>query len=361
MNSAKQSRARLELQRINKDRAEESGTYPPREIIWVSYNFEKEKVMKNLATLLTVLGLSLGVHASVFAEVKSNSQQVTYKTVHVDDLDVFYREAGPSKAPTVLLLHGFPTSSHMFRNLIPELATKFHVIAPDYPGFGESSQPDRKNFAYTFDHLSLIVDHFTEKLKLDRFAIYVQDYGAPIGYRIATAHPERISGIVVQNGNAYIEGLPDSFWKPLKEYWKEPTPEHRAGLEKVLTIETTKWQYTVGTRDPSHVSPDNWVIDQARLDRPGNKDIQLDLFLDYGSNLPLYDSWHTYFRTKNPPMLIVWGKNDPIFPAEGATPYKRDVKNLEFHLLNTGHFALEEDSHEIAKFMLGFLKRTGLK
>lgn len=287
----------------------------------------------------------------------ADAPQVHYRTAKVDGLDIFYREAGPTRAPTVLLLHGFPTSSHMFRNLIPILATKYHVIAPDYPGFGQSSQPDAKEFSYTFEHLTRVVDKFTETVGLKRYALYVQDYGAPIGYRLATRHPERISAIVVQNGNAYDEGLPDSFWKPLKDYWAVPSAENRAALEKVLTLPTTRWQYTVGVRDVSRISPDNWVIDQAGLDRPGNREVQLDLFLDYGSNPPLYSGWQRYFREKQPPVLIVWGKNDPIFPASGAEPYKRDLKHLEFHLLDTGHFALEEDGPEIGKLMLTFLAR----
>lgn len=283
---------------------------------------------------------------------------VAYRTVKVRGLDIFYREAGPANAPTVLLLHGFPSSSHMFRNLIPALADKYHVIAPDYPGFGQSSQPAREQFAYTFDNLAGVVDEFTQTLGLKTFAIYVQDYGAPVGYRIASAHPERITGIIVQNGNAYVEGLPDSFWAPVKAYWNDRTPANRAALEKVLSIDTTKWQYTVGVRDVAHISPDTWTIDQAGLDRPGNKDIQLDLFLDYGSNPPLYPKWQQYFRDHQPPTLVVWGKNDPIFPPAGAEPYKRDLKNIDFNLLDTGHFALEEDGALIAQKIRVFLGKN---
>lgn len=306
-----------------------------------------------------VIGFSLVAALSGYSAspVRAEVARVTYQTTTVDGLDIFYREAGSKNAPVVLLLHGFPSSSHMFRNLIPTLASRYRVIAPDYPGYGQSAQPDRATFDYTFDNLARVIDRLTEKLALTRFAIYVQDYGAPIGYRIASAHPERITGIVVQNGNAYVEGLPDSFWKPLKDYWADPSPANRAALEKVLTVETTKWQYTVGVRDGSHISPDNWVNDQAGLDRPGNKEIQLDLFLDYGSNPPLYPAWQKYFREKQPPTLVVWGKNDPIFPPSGAEPYKRDLKSVEFHLLDTGHFALEEDGDKIARLMLSFLDK----
>lgn len=282
---------------------------------------------------------------------------VHFRSVKVNGLDIFYREAGPRNAPTILLLHGFPSSSHMFRELIPRLADKYHIIAPDYPGFGKSSAPSRETFKYTFDNLSRVVDHFTQELDLKSFAIYVQDYGAPIGYRIASAHPERISGIIVQNGNAYIEGLPDSFWKPIKDYWADPSDTNRSTLAPFLNIDGTKWQYLTGVRDASAISPDAWETDQAGLDRPGNKDIQLDLFLDYGSNPPLYPKWHEYFRAHQPPTLVVWGKNDPIFPAAGAEPYKRDLRNIDFNLLDTGHFALEEDGELIAKKIRAWMDR----
>jgi pimeloyl-ACP methyl ester carboxylesterase len=278
----------------------------------------------------------------------TGAPQTRYKTVKVDGLDIFYREAGPVDAPVILLLHGFPSSSHMFRDLIPALSDKYRVIAPDYPGYGNSSAPDAKTFEYTFDNLARIVDKFTAAVGIDRFAIYVQDYGAPVGFRIASAQPQRITGLIIQNGNAYVEGLPDGFWAPLKEYWKNPTPELRTKLEGFLTLDTTKWQYLHGARDKETISPDAWLVDQLGLDRPGNKDIQLALFKDYGSNPPLYPKWQEYFRTHQPPTLIVWGRNDQIFPAEGAEPYKRDLKNLDFNLLDTGHFALEEEGTVIA-------------
>jgi pimeloyl-ACP methyl ester carboxylesterase len=282
--------------------------------------------------------------------------KVLHKTVKVGDLDIFYRAAGPKDAPAVLLLHGFPTSSQMFRNLIPALGDKYRLIAPDYPGYGHSSMPGRDKFKYSFDNLAKVIDEFTEKVGLTKYALYVQDYGAPVGYRLAVKHPERITAIVVQNGNAYVEGLDNDFWKPIKAYWNEPTnKEKRAALRVALTYETTKWQYTHGVKNPELVSPDGPAHDQFLLDRKGNDEIQLDLLLDYGSNPPLYPKWHEYFRKYQPPMLIAWGKNDQIFPAAGAEPYKRDLKTLEFHLLDAGHFALETNGDEIAKLMRDFL------
>ncbi len=295
------------------------------------------------------------------AEPKPNvaSPQVTYHTVKVDGVDVFYREAGPKDAPSVLLLHGFPSSSHMFRDLIPALAAKYHVVAPDYPGFGHSEMPPREKFDYTFDNLAKVVNGFTETIGLKSFALYVQDYGAPIGYRIAQSHPERITAIVVQNGNAYDEGLDNDFWKPIKAYWNAPNDaSKREALRGFLAYDATKWQYTHGVRDAENLSPDGPVHDQFFLDRDGNQEIQLDLFLSYGSNPPLYPKWQEYFRNHQPPMLIVWGEHDQIFPPAGAVPYKRDVKNLEFHLHDAGHFALETNGNEIADRMHAFLDKT---
>jgi Predicted hydrolases or acyltransferases (alpha/beta hydrolase superfamily) len=276
----------------------------------------------------------------------------------IDNLEIFYREAGDKDSPTIILMHGFPTDSHMFRNLIPTLAQKFHVIAPDYPGFGRSSIPSLKEFEYSFDNLANIIDRFTEELKLDKFSLYVMDYGAPIGYRIAAKHPERIQALVVQNGNAYEEGLDNDFWKPFRPFWKDKTESNGAPLKPLFELDATKWQYFTGARNPEAISPDGWFHDQAGLDRPGNKEIQLELFYSYGSNPSHYPEWQEYFRTHQPPMLIVWGKNDQIFPAAGAEPYKRDLKNLEFHLLDTGHFALEEDGAVIGSLMLEFLSKV---
>lgn len=295
--------------------------------------------------------------------VAADLPKTSHKTVKVGDLDVFYREAGPKDAPAVLLLHGFPTSSQMFRNLIPALADKYRVVAPDYPGYGHSSMPARDKFQYTFDNLADVIEKFTEKVGLPKYALYVQDYGAPVGYRLAAKHPDRVTAIVVQNGNAYDEGLDNDFWKPIKAYWKEPqSKEKRDALRKLLTYDATKWQYTHGVTDVSRVSPDGAAHDQFLLDREGNKDIQLDLFLSYGSNPPLYPKWQEYFRKHQPPVLIAWGKSDPIFPPAGAEPYKRDLKTLEYHLLDAGHFALETNGDEIAKLMRDFLgKHVGKK
>ena len=283
---------------------------------------------------------------------------VLHKTVEINGLDLFYREAGPKDAFSILLLHGFPTSSHMFRNLIPALSDKFHLVAPDYPGFGNSSMPKVDEFDYTFDHLAEIIDAFTQQIGLKKYGMYVMDYGAPVGYRIAVKHPERIQALIVQNGNAYEEGLRE-FWDPIKVYWKEKSKENAAVLQdSLLTIDATKWQYTNGVRNPEAIAPDNWIHDQFLLERPGNKDIQLQLFYDYGSNPPLYPDWQAYFREYQPPTLIVWGKNDYIFPAEGATPYKGDLGNIDFHLLDTGHFAMEEDGDLIASLMRDFLAKN---
>jgi len=279
---------------------------------------------------------------------------VHYRTTVIDGVKVFYREAGPAHAPVVVLLHGFPTSSHMFRNLIPLLADRYHVIAPDYPGFGQSDAPDHSKFSYTFAHYADIVDTLLSQLGAKQYAMYVMDYGAPVGYRLALKHPERVTGLIVQNGNAYDEGIRD-FWNPIKAYWGDGSVEHRNALSDLVSLGTTKFQYTDGVKDLSRISPDNWVIDQAGLDRPGNKDIQLDLFYDYRTNLPLYPKFQAFFRERKPPTLIVWGKNDKIFPAEGASPYLRDLPNAELHLIDTGHFALEDKLDEIGPLIRNFL------
>jgi len=279
-----------------------------------------------------------------------------YRTKTIAGMKIFYREAGPANAPVVLLLHGFPTSSHMFRNLIPELADRYHVIAPDYPGFGQSDMPDRATFSYTFDRFGELVDGLLDALGVKRYAMYVMDYGAPVGWRLALKHPERITALIVQNGNAYEEGLKE-FWDPIKAYWSDGSEEHRKALHVLVAPETTKFQYTDGVADVSRVDPDNWVHDQALLDRPGNAEIQMDLFYDYRTNLPLYPQVQAYFRKHQPPTLIVWGKNDKIFPADGAYPYKRDLPKVEFHLIDTGHFALEDKADEMVPLIRDFLTR----
>jgi pimeloyl-ACP methyl ester carboxylesterase len=274
----------------------------------------------------------------------------------IDGVDIFYREAGPAQAPVVVLLHGFPTSSHMFRNLIPALADRYRVIAPDYPAFGQSAVPDRNQFQYTFARFAELMDGLLSQLGATRYALYVQDYGAPVGYRLALRHPERITALIVQNGNAYEEGLKD-FWNPLKAYWASGSKAHRDAMRMGLTPAATKSQYVDGVRDASRVSPDNWLHDQALLDRPGIDEIMLDLFKDYGSNVAMYPQFQAFFRSRRPPTLIVWGKNDVIFPADGAAPYLRDLPDAELHLLDTGHFALEDKGNEIAGLIRDFLAR----
>jgi len=280
----------------------------------------------------------------------------TYRTASVDGLKVFYREAGDPQAPVVLLLHGFPTSSHMFRELIPALADRYHVVAPDLPGFGYTEAPDRATFKYSFDHLAQVVDRFTEVLGLRRYAIYVFDYGAPVGFRLALRHPERITAVISQNGNAYLEGLSEGF-NPIQAYWKDPSPENRAALRAFLTPQTTQWQYTHGAPAPERVSPDTWTLDSALLARPGNDEIQLDLFGDYQSNIALYAKFQDYLRTRRPPLLAVWGKNDPFFLPPGAQAFERDQPDAEIHLLDAGHFALESQGPQIAGIIRDFLAR----
>jgi pimeloyl-ACP methyl ester carboxylesterase len=289
---------------------------------------------------------------------ESGSPTVFYRTVKVNGLDIFYREAGPKDAPVILLPHGFPTSSHMFRNLIPALADEFRLIAPDYPGFGNSSMPTVDEFEYTFENLTNMIEQFTEQLVLTKYSLYAQDYGAPISYRLALKHPERVQALVVQNGNAYDEGIDNDFWEPIKAYWKEKNPASEKYIRGIFAPAGTIFQYVNGVRDSEVISPDNWNIDQPLLDRPGNDLIQLALFYSYGSNPPLYPAFQAFFRDYQPPTLVVWGKNDVIFPAEGAEPYKRDLKNLEYHLLDTGHFALEEDGAKIAGLMRNFLRKN---
>jgi pimeloyl-ACP methyl ester carboxylesterase len=287
---------------------------------------------------------------------RSESRVTHHRTTRVDGVDIFYREAGPADAPVVVLLHGFPTSSRMFRNLIPALSGRYRVIAPDYPGFGQSGTPDRTQFEYSFNRFAELMDGLLSQLAVKRYALYVQDYGAPVGYRLALRHPERVTALVVQNGNAYEEGLKE-FWNPIKAYWADGSREHREALRAGLTPAATKSQYVSGVSDASRIDPDNWVHDQALLDRPGVDEIMLDLFKDYGTNVALYPQFQKYFRDHRPPTLIVWGKNDAIFPAEGARPYLRDLPDAELHLLDTGHFALEDKGDAIATLMLDFLDR----
>ena len=334
----------------------------------------KRRNLSPLAGLLAVALIAALIPASGLAEADT---RVMHRTVEIDGQTIFYREAGSPDSPTILLLHGFPTSSHMFRDLIPVLADRFHLVAPDYPGYGNSSMPPVDEFDFTFDNLAGIIEKFTQELGLDRYSLYLMDYGAPIGFRLAAKHPERVESLIIQNGNAYVEGIDNDFWEPIRAYWKDrgamnegldnpwwkniknalgkDEMSNEEALRFLVTLGATKWQYTNGVRNVETISPDNWHVTQRLLDRPGNAEIQLQLFYDYGSNPPLYPQWQAYFREHQPRTLVVWGKNDEIFPAAGAHPYKRDLENLEFHLLDTGHFALEEDGQVIADLISDFL------
>jgi pimeloyl-ACP methyl ester carboxylesterase len=315
-----------------------------------------EQRMKLRLTKLIPLALAVAALGLTQRSQAAGPATVTYHTAKVDGLNIFYREAGDPSRPAIVLLHGFPSSSHMYRELIPKLAVKYHVIAPDYPGFGYSEQPPVSDFAYTFDHLAAVTDDLLDSLKLERYAIYIQDYGSPVGFRLFVKHPRRITAIITQNGNAYEEGL-SPFWADLQAYWKERTPDNEARLRAAFTPETTRWQYVSGARDTNHISADAWTFDQVGLDRPGNQAIQLALFYDYQNNVKQYGLWHDTLRKFHPPVLAVWGKNDPIFLPAGAEAFKRDVPNAEIHLLDTGHFALEEDGDEIAGDILEFMQK----
>ena len=310
------------------------------------------KLPVRITALATLLLAAAFAHAS-----ETPDATVHYRTTAIEGVNVFYREAGPRDAPAVVLLHGFPSSSNMFRNLIPALADRYRVIAPDYPGFGHSDMPDRSRFRYSFAHFAGITDTLLSQLGVQRYALYVMDYGAPVGYRLALKHPERVSALVIQNGNAYEEGLKD-FWKPIQAYWASGRPAQREALRAGTTLEATRSQYIDGVADRSRVDPSAWVQDQALLDRPGNVEIQLDLFYDYRTNLELYPQFQRFFRERQPPALIVWGKNDVIFPAEGARADLKDLPKAELHLLDTGHFALEDKGDEIARLMRDFFDRT---
>jgi pimeloyl-ACP methyl ester carboxylesterase len=279
---------------------------------------------------------------------------IEYRSADVDGLEVFYRQAGSADAPALLLLHGFPSASHMFRDLIPLLADRFHIIAPDLPGFGQSEMPGRSGFSYTFDHIAGVIDHFTEVIGLKRFAIYVFDYGAPVGFRIAAKHPDRITAIISQNGNAYEEGLSEA-WNPIRVYWQDPSQVNRDALRAFLAPAATRWQYTRGVTDEAMVSPDGRSLDDFYLARPGADDVQLDLFGDYKSNITLYPTFQAYFRTHKPPFLAVWGKNDPFFLPPGAEAFKRDIPGAVVRFFDTGHFALETHAAEIAAVIRDFL------
>jgi pimeloyl-ACP methyl ester carboxylesterase len=281
---------------------------------------------------------------------------IGYRRTGVDGFNIFYREAGRAGAPKLLLLHGFPSAGHMFRDLIPQLADRFHIVAPDLPGFGQSDMPAREKFDYTFDNIARVIERFTEIVGFDRFALYVFDYGAPTGFRMAVRHPERITAIVSQNGNAYEEGLSEG-WTPIRAYWEDASQANRNALRAFLTPETTSWQYTHGVTDPTTVSPDGQSLDNFYLARPGADEVQLDLFGDYKSNVALYPSFQEYFRTHQPPLLAVWGKNDPFFLPPGAEAFRRDIPEAEVRFFDTGHFALETHYAEIARVIGDFLSK----
>ena len=316
----------------------------------------KIKSYKILISLVLVTLFSFTVQANK----TDNGTATSHHTIEINGVDIFYREAGSPKKPTILLLHGYPTSSHMFRNLMPKLAKKYHVIAPDYPGFGRSEQPPMKDFDYTFDNMAVIVEGLLKELDIENYSLYLMDYGAPIGFRIAAKYPNRVESLIIQNGNAYDEGLL-KFWDPIKKYWNEYTLENGKPLEGFHAPAGLEWQYIHGVQNKALISPDNWHLDLQHLTRPENNEIQLAMFYDYRTNVPLYPQWQQYFRDHQPPTLIVWGKNDYIFPAEGAHPYKKDLQNLDFNLIDTGHFALEEKGDEIAALMLKFLKKNKIK
>ena len=332
----------------------------------MNWNIDQKSLTSALrlvtAAWIIAMGASLTLAASDAAAQEGGSvavaptAQVFHRTINIEGVDVFYREAGDPARPTVLLLHGFPTSSQMFRNLIPALSEDYHVLAPDYPGFGGSAMPARENYDYSFAQYARTINKFVDAKKVDRFSVYLMDYGAPVGYRIFAEKPERVSAFIVQNGNAYEEGL-EAFWDPIKTYWRTGADNDRNALRQFLNVEATEWQYTHGQPNPALISPDTWYTDQYLLDRPGNKEIQLDLFYDYRTNVEEYESWQKLFRKHQPPVLIVWGKNDFIFPEAGAHPYKRDLKNVEFHLLDGGHFVLESHGDLIASEILEFLNR----
>jgi pimeloyl-ACP methyl ester carboxylesterase len=333
--------------------------------------------LQQIISLVMVVAFSVAFVDSVARA--DNAPGIAYRTATIENVDIFYREAGDPSRPTLLLLHGFPTSSHMFRDLITELADEYHLVAPDYPGYGFSSMPGVDEFEYSFANIARLMEKFVDEIGLDRYSLYLMDYGAPIGFRIATSQPERVDTLIVQNGNAYIEGIDNDFWEPIREYWKDrdainkgldnpwwsnvkatyqqPEMTNDDALRFLLTLGATKWQYTNGVPDVEAVSPDTWGHVQPLLDRDGNQDIQLQMFYSYGSNPPLYPAWQDYLKKHQPPTLIVWGEHDEIFPAAGAEPYKRDLDDLEYHLIDTGHFALETHGREIADLMRDFLNR----
>jgi pimeloyl-ACP methyl ester carboxylesterase len=309
--------------------------------------------------ILLAAQLSIGVALMFMSPAHAVGTDIHYRTVQVDGVDIFYREAGPVGAPTILLLHGFPTSSHMFRDLLPLLADRYHLVAPDYPGFGNSARPKPADFIYTFDHLANVMEGFTDTVGLKRYALYLQDFGGPVGFRMATHRPERIRALIIQNANAYDEGITQGVRDVVLRIWKNRTPQTECRLRELFELPATQKQYLTGVPDPSLVSPDAWQHAQWGMDRPGDKDIQFELHANYGSNVEHYDEWHAYFRRYQPPTLIVWGKGDFVFAPAGAEAYRQDLKSVEIHMLEAGHFALETKASTIAAFIGEFLSRIG--
>ncbi len=296
------------------------------------------------------------------AQAQSVGSVVRHGYEEVDGKAIFFREAGDPAKPKIVLLHGFPSSSHMYRNLIRDLGDSYHLIAPDYPGFGESWFGSPDEYDYTFDNIAKTTDAFLEQRGIDKYSLYLMDYGAPVGFRIATAHPERVQSLLIQNGNAYSEGIAKQTWAPIMAYWKDKTPENEQTIIKnVFTLQGMKWQYTHGTREPTNIAPENWNLDFMKISRAGQHQVQLALFYDYQDNLKLYPAWQKYLRDNQPPVLIVWGKNDAFFPVPGAEGYKRDVKDIDYNILDTGHFALEEDGALIASKIREFLTKRNIK
>ena len=320
---------------------------------------------KLIAALIIANGLTaLLIPGNIIAQSQNKSDsrstvdlaEVRHGYESVDGLKIFYREAGDPSKPNIVLFHGFPTSSHMYRNLIRDLADDYYLIAPDYPGFGESSYPSPDEYEYTFDNLAKTMDKFLQQRGLKKYSLFIQDYGAPIGFRIATAHPERVQTLLVQNGNAYEEGIAEAGWAPIMKYWKDKSSENEQTIIKnVFTLEGMKWQYTHGTRNPENIAPENWNLDYMKISRPGQHQVQLSLFYDYQNNIKRYPIWQKYLRDNQPPVLIVWGKHDAFFPVPGAEGYRRDVKDVDYNILDTGHFALEEEGPFIAAKIREFL------
>ncbi len=329
-------------------------------------NHFNRRTFLSLASSLTFISLAGNPLISSSAEAnnstaRNSSNQTRYGYEAVDDINIFYREAGNPENPALVLLHGFPSSSHMYRNLINELSNDYYLLAPDYPGFGESSFPTPNDYEYTFDNIARTVSTFLEQRGVEKYSLYIQDYGAPVGMRIATAHPERVQSIITQNGNAYEQGINKETWAPILQYWNQKSPElEQTIIDNVYSLPAMKWQYTHGTRNPEGIAPENWNLDFMKISRSGQHQVQLALFYDYQNNVKLYPAWQQYLREKQPPVLVVWGKNDAFFPASGAEGFRKDVKDLDFNLLDTGHFALEEDGALIAEKIRNFLSARGI-